>query len=116
MTALTQARERQEEARRIYEHKWDEASVDETLFIDTIKDTLEKAEAVERHVKTVTIRALCLATTEANFFKKLLDRQEEAQWHLNEFSAQRSTVVPAARTQSRLKQHSTPVHTTHFKS
>ena len=60
----------------------------ETMFNDTIKGTLEKAEALEKHVKTVTMRAECLATTEADFFKTLLDRQEEAQRHRNELTAQ----------------------------
>ena len=38
--------------------------------------------------KTVTMRPESLATTEADFFKTLLDRQEETQKHLNELSAQ----------------------------
>ena len=53
-------------------------------------DTLEKAEAMEKHAKTVTMRAESLATTEADFFNTLLDRQEEAQKHMNELSAQLS--------------------------
>ena len=61
-----------------------------------MKDTLEEAEALERHVKTVTMRAEWLATTDAVVFKPLLNRQEEAQRHLNELSAQRSTVAQAA--------------------
>ena len=36
------------------------------------------------------MRAESLATTEADFFKTLLDRQEEAQKHLNELAAQLS--------------------------
>ena len=83
MEAFTAARERQDEARRLYEQKCDEAAEAETKFNGTIMDTLEKAEAPEKHVKTVTMRA-----TEADFFKTLLDRQEEAQRHLNELSAQ----------------------------
>ena len=71
MKALTQAR-------RIFEQNCDEASVAETLFIGTTKDTLEEAEALERHVKTVTMRAEWLATTDVDFFKPLLNRQEEA--------------------------------------
>ena len=46
-------------------------------FKGAIKDTLEKTEALEEHVKTVTMRAESLATTEADFGKTLLDRQEE---------------------------------------
>ena len=68
---------------------WDgEAAEAKTIFNGAIKDTLEKAEALEKHVKTVTMRAEPLATTEAEFFKTLLDRQGEAQKHLNELSAQ----------------------------
>ena len=43
MEALTQARERQEEAGRLHE----EASAADTTFNDAIKDTPEKAEALE---------------------------------------------------------------------
>ena len=38
----------------------------------------------------MTMRAQSLATTDADFFKTLLHRQEEAQKHLNELSAQSS--------------------------
>ena len=41
-------------------------------------------------MNTLNKRAEALATTEADFFKALLDRQEEAQNHLNELSAQMS--------------------------
>ena len=78
MDALTHARERQQVARRLHEHMCQEAAEAETMF-STIKDTLKKAEALEKHVKTVTMRAESWATTEAHFFKTLLDRQEEAQ-------------------------------------
>ena len=37
----------------------------ETMFNDTIKDTLEKADPLEIHVKTVTMRVESLATTDA---------------------------------------------------
>ena len=49
---------------------------------------LRKSEALEKHVKTVTVRAESLASTEADFSKTLLDRQQETQKHLNELSAQ----------------------------
>ena len=49
-----------------------------------------KTEALEKHVKTVNMRTESLATTEADFFEALLDRQEEAQKHLNELAAQLS--------------------------
>ena len=42
--ALTQARERQEEARRLYEQNCEGATEAETMFNDAIKDTLEQAE------------------------------------------------------------------------
>ena len=45
-------------------------------------------DALEKHAKTVTMRAESLATTEADFFKTLLDRQEQAHKRLNELSAQ----------------------------
>ena len=80
MEAATQARERQEESTGVFEQKCDEASATETIFHGTIENTPEKAD--EKHVKTVT--------TDADFFKTLFDRQEEAQKHLNELSAQLS--------------------------
>ena len=61
MEAVSQARERQEEARRLYVQKCERSAEAETIFI---KDTLEKAEALEKHIKTVTMRARSLATTE----------------------------------------------------
>ena len=100
--ALTQARERQEEARRLYQQKWDEASGAETMFNDTTKD-LEKAETLERRAKTVTMRTESLMTTEADVFKTLLDRPEEAKKQVNEPSAQ-------------LKQQNTTIRSTHWKS
>ena len=83
-------------ARRLCEQKCDGACVAETMFNDTIKDTLGRAEALEGHEKTVTMRAGSLATTHADFFKTLVDRLEEAQNRLNELSAHLSTVAPAA--------------------
>ena len=46
------------------------------MFNGTVKDTFGKAEALQKQVKTVTMRAESLATTEAAFFKTLHDRQE----------------------------------------
>ena len=97
MEAATQARERQEEARLIREKKSQETAEAETIFNGTSKDTLEKTEALEKHVKTVTMRTEALATTEADFIKTLLDRQEEAQKHLNELAAQLSQQNTATR-------------------
>ena len=90
LEALTQARQRQEEARRLHAQKCEEAAEAEMRFNGAIKDTLEKADALETHVKTATMTAESPATTEADFFKTFLARQEEAQRDLNELSAQPS--------------------------
>ena len=90
MEAVAQAREQQKEARRVCEQKCQDAAEAETIFNGAINDTLEKNKALEKHVRTVTMRAESLATREADFFKTVLDRQEEAQRHFNELSAQRS--------------------------
>ena len=47
--ALTQARERQEEARRLYEQKCEKTAESETKFNGTIMVTLQKAEALGKH-------------------------------------------------------------------
>ena len=49
--------------------KCQEAAEAETIFTGTTKNTLEQTEALEKHVKTVTMRAEALASTEADFFK-----------------------------------------------
>ena len=49
--------------------------------------TLEKSEALEEHVKTVTTRAESLATTEGDFFQSLFEHQEETQMDINEVYA-----------------------------
>ena len=69
MEAATQARERQEEARLAYVQKCPDATEAETIFSEAIKNSLAKTEALEKHVKTVTMRAEPLAATEADFFK-----------------------------------------------
>ena len=74
MEAATQALERQEEAKRLCE----------TVYNEAIKGTLEKTEVLEKRVKTVTLRAEPLATTEADFFKTRPDRQQETQKHLHD--------------------------------
>ena len=88
--ATAQARGRQEEARGFLGSAKMSRAEAEMIFNGTIKDTLAKTEALEKHVNNVNMRAEALATTEADFFKALLDRQEEAQNHLNELSAQLS--------------------------
>ena len=90
MEALTQARERQEAARRLNEQKCEEAAEAGTMFNGIMKDTDEKAEALDNTFKTVTMRAESLATTEADLSKPLLDCQEDTQKHLNELAAQLS--------------------------
>ena len=99
MEATTQARDRQEEARFFFyeQKKCEETAEAKTIFNGTMKDTLAKTEAFEKYVKTVTMRAEDLATTEADFFKTLLERQEEALKHLNELSAQLSQQNTATR-------------------
>ena len=87
----------QVEARVAHEKKCQEAAEAKAIFNGTIKDTLAKNEALEKYVKTVTMRAEALATTEADFFKALLDRQQEAQKHLNELAAQLSQQNTATR-------------------
>ena len=111
LEAFTQARDRQEEARRFHEHNCEEAGEPETKFNGTVKDTLEKAEALEKHVKKVSTRA---EVTEADFFKTLIDRHEEAQNHLNALPAQLSTAVndaPKVATLAPAAQHHLPFHT-----
>ena len=58
MEAATQARERPEEARLLCQQKCLEAAETETMFNGAIQHTLEKAEALEKHGKTVTMRAV----------------------------------------------------------
>ena len=55
---------------------------------NAIQDVLGKAAALERHVKTVTMR-----TTERDVFQTILQRHEEAQNHLNALSAQLNTTA-----------------------
>ena len=50
---------------------------------DATRRTLEKTEALEKHVKTVTMRADSLMTTDADFFQTLIERQEESIRELN---------------------------------
>ena len=86
----------QVEARVACEKKYQAAEA-ETIFNGTIKDTRAKTEALEKHVKTVTMRAEALATTDADFFKTLIEPQEEAQKHLNELESQLSQQNTATR-------------------
>ena len=63
--------------------KFAEAAEVEETYHDAIRRTLEKTEALERHVKTVTMRADSLVTTEADFFQTLIASQEETIRELN---------------------------------
>ena len=89
-----------------HEEKCQETAEAEMIFNGTIKDTLAKTEALEKHVNNVTVRAEASATT-ADFFEALFDRQEEAQNHLNELSAQLSQQNTTTLS-TQWKPHSTP--------
>ena len=90
MEALTAARPRQEDARRIYNQKCNEAATSATV------DVLGKAEALEKQFKTVTMRADSLLLTESDFFQTILERHEKTQNHLNALSAKLDTAFAAA--------------------
>ena len=65
MEALTSGRARQEDVRRIYDEKCNEAAVAETNHTNATQGRpLGKAEALQKHVVTVTMRADSLLTTE----------------------------------------------------
>ena len=68
MEDVIMAREWQAEAKRAYDQKFAEAAEAEETYHDAIGSTLEKTEALEKHVKTMTMRADSLVTTEADFF------------------------------------------------
>ena len=77
-----------EDAKRLFEQICQEVADAETVYHEATKSTLEKTEALEKRVKTVTMRAESLATAEADFFQTHLERQEETQRNLNELSTQ----------------------------
>ena len=74
MQAVTIAREWQEEAKRAYDRKFAEVAEAEKANHDAIKRTLEKTDALETHVKTVTMNSDSLAATEADFLQTLFER------------------------------------------
>ena len=88
MEDVISARERQEQAKLAYDQKFAEAAEAEETYHNAIRRTLEKTEAREKHVKTVTMRADSLAHTEADFFQLLIARQEESIHELNAFPGQ----------------------------
>ena len=71
MEAVIEARGWQVEAKRVYDQKFAEAAEAEDTYHASIRRTLERTEALEKHVKTVTMRADTLVTTEADFFQTL---------------------------------------------
>ena len=83
MEAVIMAREWQAEAKRAYDQKFVKATEVEETYHDAIRRTLEKTEALEKHVKTVTMRADSLAINEADFFQTLIEHQEETIRELN---------------------------------
>ena len=83
MEEVIEAREWQIEAKRAYDQKFAEAELAEEVYHNAIRRTLEKTEALERHVKTVTMRTDSLAYNESSFFQTLIERQEESIRGLN---------------------------------
>ena len=83
MEAVIKARAQQDEAKRIYDEKFAEAVVAETAYHEAISRTFEKTEILERHVKTVTMRADSLTTVAADFFQALIENQEVTIRELN---------------------------------
>ena len=83
MKALTAERARQEEARRIYDETCNEAAAAEINCTTATVDVLGKAEALEKQLKTVTMRVDSLLITESDFLQRILEQHEEAQNHLN---------------------------------
>ena len=77
MEAVIMAREWQAEAKRAYDQKFAEAAVAEETYHDASRRTLEKTEAHQKHVQTVTMRSDSLAFNETDFFQTLIERQEE---------------------------------------
>ena len=86
--AVISARERQAEAKRAYNLKFAEAAEAEETYHDAIRRTLENTEALEKHVKTVTMRSDSSAYNETDFFQTLIERQEESIRDLNTLYSQ----------------------------
>ena len=78
MEAVTEARAHSDEAKRISDHKCDECHASEEVFNEGTTNVFEKAEALERHVKTAPMRAESLAIKEDDFNKTLIEEHEEA--------------------------------------
>ena len=95
MEAVTAARGWQDDAKRACDMKYAETAEAEVTYHATIRLTLERTEVLEKHVKTVTMRADTLVTTETDFSQTLIKRQEETIQELNtlydQFCQPRST-------------------------
>ena len=70
MEASTQAREQQAEARLAHDQKCQDAADAETANTDAIENSLENTEALEKHVKTVTMRAESSGEHGSRFLQK----------------------------------------------
>ena len=81
--------------RSAHDPKFADASDAEETYRNAIRGTLERTEALEKHVKSVTMRADSLATTEADFFRTLIERQEESIRELNTLYGQLCQPRPA---------------------
>ena len=66
-------RARQEDVRCIYDQKCNEAAMAETNCTNAIHVVFGKAEALEKHVKTVSVRADSLLTTESDSIPTILE-------------------------------------------
>ena len=81
--AFSKARAQQLEAKHFYDHKCSEFANAETYYESTTENGFEKAKALKRHMKTVTMRAESLAITEDDTNKTLTADYEEAQELMN---------------------------------
>ena len=69
--------------------------------MNATQDVLGKAEALEKHVETVTMRAGSFFTTESDFPQTILEQHEEPWNALNVLSAQLRTAVAAPKADCR---------------
>ena len=76
-------------------------TVAETNYTNECHTGLGKAEALENHVGTVTMRAGSFFTTESDFSQTILEQHEEARNQLNALSAQLRTAVAAPKADCR---------------
>ena len=93
MDALTKDRAEQLEAKRFCHQMWSEFAQAETNCEKATENILEKADALDWHVKTATMRAESLAITRDHCNKTLCARREEAQDRMNASAGQLSAAV-----------------------